>query len=157
MCFLYLPLLSNVAYGGDYKTSTAHYIRMCESYRGHARGACFAGIGATNAYVLEMDISVARAICEQFEKEGDQAACNYGQVQIALENRKSKLFQFCTSLSTGKLQSVCYQSMFARLHLFQGVASVKEAASAYCNSSPRCLRESERYFLEPWDEIQRVF
>jgi hypothetical protein len=158
-CFRYYPRMVIEALKSAGYTEEQGYDeveKICESYTSNlTKTACFSGIGSYNAYYVLNDQPKATRICEAISGPRNQAACYFGQIAVAVEERQNKLIQYCGILPDQKFQSLCYQTVFYYLDKFELPA---DNAIEQCGSGNSLCEEARKnYMTEPWDEIYANF
>jgi len=159
-CFRYYPRMAMSALqekGYTRKESYQQVKNICQSYTSVLqRTACFQGIGAFNTYFVLTDQDKGVAACKGLPGgTQNQAACYFGEVAVAVEERQKQLIQYCPKLPSIALQSNCYEQIFYYLEQFNVPTSTAQALCTPENTI--CKQAFEHRDNRPWDALFKDF
>ena len=158
-CFRYFPriVIESLTSHGLSRADASDRVReFCASQTVSGdRSACFYAIGRNSSYLLTTDQQEALRVCGTLPHPRDEAACYFGEVDVATEDRPQELMRYCQALRTPSLQGACYQEVFNHL-AFMNV--LDDTSVQLCGGgATRCAQEFENYARDPWEEIQKNF
>ena len=157
-CFRYYPRMiveTFMAHGYSESEANAQVEKVCLTFKStELQSACYSGIGSHNGYYILTDQAKAVAACQNISNPLNQAACYFGEVDVAVEERQNKLIPYCGKLPNAELQSSCYQTVFFFLNKFK-VPS--DNALRLCGDNAMCKRGYENKLLNPWEQMNKNF
>ncbi len=157
-CFRYFPrmYISTLTKAGSSTREAMIGLRqMCRTYAAiDDRINCTIGIGVYNSYYVVEDVPRAVNECLALPEIGDQAACNFGLVSVATQDRQQATIAFCRAIPDEGLRGDCYHAVFYFLNRLG--TPVPEALSL-CERDAQCLSRAEDFLKEPSIRIRQRY
>lgn len=155
-CFRYFPrvyILVHELSGYTTREARAMLGEHCQSYaRVEDRIGCMTGIGVYSSYSIVTDKERAVRTCLAFPELLDQAACNFGLISVASQDRQKETLAFCAAIPHRDLRGDCFKQVF---YFFNRLGTDPKTAAPLCNGDEQCLEGSRKYLIEPSEMIRQ--